>query len=506
VLLLPLGLALVFGLLVWGVAHLAIKPRENAQVVAAFLIAMLFLYGHLYDLTLSLQSDYTWWPIAFGCAWFVLVLASVTFLIWRPGFTRRLVEPSAITVLVFTAMLLLNIGRGESVRFSHLALLRQSNGVQQAKEDGAVAQLPNIYYFILDGYGRADILKQVYDCDTTGFLDYLKRKGFYVAPQSHSNYSQTIVSLPSSLNFCYLDKIARQMGKASGDQVPLSNMISDAQVTRLLRAYGYRTIAFPSEYHAVRMASDVPVLSLDGLPDFTATVMKTTPLLLLTQLARDSYFDPYAYHRRYLLKQFAEIPRAADIPGPVFVFAHILAPHQPIVFDADGNPLSAQYRSRISANALWRIQTSDRQVYRWKYGQEVTYLNKRMEGIIDQILANSKGPTIIILQGDHGPGFVPDAKDVSQISVPERFSILNAYLVPPAVAHALYPSITPVNTFRVVFDHCFNTHFGLLEDRSYFCGGKYPYDFTEVTDQLITTQPRADAQTRKEKAGAPAPP
>jgi hypothetical protein len=58
---------------------------------------------------------------------------------------------------------------------------------------------PDIYYIILDAYGRADTLQSLFDYDNSEFLDFLEAKGFYVADCAQSNYSQTILSLSSSL-------------------------------------------------------------------------------------------------------------------------------------------------------------------------------------------------------------------------------------------------------------------------------------------------------------------
>ena len=44
---------------------------------------------------------------------------------------------------------------------------------------------------------------------------------------------------------------------------------------------------------------------------------------------------------------------------------------------------------------------------------------------------------------------------------------MNAYLLSDRGRDLLYPSITPVNSFRVIFDTYFDGHYGLLEDISY---------------------------------------
>jgi hypothetical protein len=42
---------------------------------------------------------------------------------------------------------------------------------------------PDVYYFILDSYTRADLLKEAYGYDNSPFLDALRERGFYVATQ-----------------------------------------------------------------------------------------------------------------------------------------------------------------------------------------------------------------------------------------------------------------------------------------------------------------------------------
>ena len=119
---------------------------------------------------------------------------------------------------------------------------------------------------------------------------------------------------------------------------------------------------------------------------------------------------------------------------------------------------------------------------------------KQVEKIVSEILINSKVPPIIILQADHGPAstFSKDMfwQGAGWKNVPtgnmlkERFGILNAYYLPAVGSDLLYESITPVNTFRLIFDFYFNTNCGLLDDQSYFSNYDRPYEFTNVTDKL----------------------
>jgi hypothetical protein len=94
-----------------------------------------------------------------------------------------------------------------------------------------------------------------------------------------------------------------------------------------------------------------------------------------------------------------------------------------------------------------------------------------MIAILDQILSDSVTPPIIILQGDHGHDLAsPD----------DRMAILNAYYLPGEGESLLYPTITPVNSFRVVFDRYFGRNFGLLKDRSFFSYYQAPFEYKYV--------------------------
>ncbi len=81
---------------------------------------------------------------------------------------------------------------------------------------------------------------------------------------------------------------------------------------------------------------------------------------------------------------------------------------------------------------------------------QLVYLNGRLIEIIDAILAASPHPPIIIVQGDHGTASTASDDEVGPLPR-ERLAILNAYLVPDQVRTRLYPDITPVNSFRLIF-------------------------------------------------------
>jgi len=99
--------------------------------------------------------------------------------------------------------------------------------------------------------------------------------------------------------------------------------------------------------------------------------------------------------------------------------------------------------------------------------------------MIDQILARSAKPPVIVLIGDHGPrsGMRPD---VNAANIPECMSNLTAVYLPGKGNAGLYPGITPVNLFRVVLNDYFSAGLPLLPDRCYY-SYPTPFDLHDVT-------------------------
>ena len=114
--------------------------------------------------------------------------------------------------------------------------------------------LPDIYYIIVDGYGRADLLQELYDYDNAEFIGYLEDRGFYVAAQSHSNYVQTTLSIASSMNFEYVNYLSEVVGDENRSREPLAELIQGSQIRAVLEAQGYQIVAFETGYEPTTIA------------------------------------------------------------------------------------------------------------------------------------------------------------------------------------------------------------------------------------------------------------
>src|SRR5262249_55628409 len=151
---------------------------------------------------------------------------------------------------------------------------------------------------------------------------------------------------------------------------------------------------------------------------------------------------------------------------PNFVFAHILSPHPPFIFAADGTPapISKATRRVMLANDIGGTSEADREIVARAYREQVQFVTPRVPQAIATILARSSTPPIIVLQSDHGSDMLLDWSRPSPMGAWERTAILNAYYVPPGIRAKLYPRISPVNTFRVLFGYYFTGRYDLLPD------------------------------------------
>jgi hypothetical protein len=348
-------------------------------------------------------------------------------------------------------------------------------------ESVKAARQPDIYYIILDGYGRADVLLDEYGFDNSGLVDYLREKGFLVASQSRSNYPQTLLSIASSLNFVYLDEVLGNRLGDLRDRRFVRELLRDSRAVGLLRKAGYSTVAFASEFYEAEIASaDLRVAEWWFPNTFETGLINMTPVPWL--MAKTGSPLLYDLHRARILYSFAQLARMPAVPGPKFVYAHIFVGHPPFVFGPNGEKVTPDRPYNWDeGDAYVSNPGASLEEYRERYEGQVTFLNQRLKATLDSILADSGQPPIVIVQGDHGPGSGLNMTELGKTDVRERYSILNAYYLPNSNAETMfYDSISPVNTFRLVLNSYFGTKFPLLPDKSYYTPFLQPYQFTLV--------------------------
>jgi hypothetical protein len=338
-------------------------------------------------------------------------------------------------------------------------------------------EYPDIYFIILDGYGRDDTLSKYFDYDNQEFLTSLSNKGFYISSASSSNYMHTFISLASNLNMDFMDDIAAKMGTTTNNIFPFLQGIQHNRLMEFLASQGYRTIAFQSGFHATEMDQvDNYFSGTSNLTEYDTGIINLTPLrILLINFSNETRRKRI----RYTFDLLTEIDQSDQ---PTFVFAHIIAPHEPFIFGPNGEKRNPDPIYHLLEDPT--DNQAGRQGFINGYNDQVTYLNSLILDTVDKIFSKPGKKPIIVIQGDHGPIRIWSLNDSEIPNVQTTFPILNVIYFPDQDYSNLYPDISSVNTFRLILDKYFGTQLGLLEDKSYFSTVDRPYDFIDVTDQI----------------------
>ncbi len=345
------------------------------------------------------------------------------------------------------------------------------------------AEKPDIYYIVLDGYARSDILRNLFGYDNSDFIAFLQANGFQVAYQSRSNYTQTGLSMASSLNMSYLDTLAQALGADSDDRTPLMQLIRWSEVRRLLEKMGYSIVGFDSGYRVTELENaDIYLRApLDGPTTLERLAFETSGLIFAhdvgVKLGLQPFFPGYDAHRNRIAFTLDQLRKVPSLPGPKFVLAHVLVPHPPFVFGSNGEEMEQHYPFTLMDGDAFLGSTEE---YIQGYRGQVTFINGMMEGIVLKILSASPEPPIILIQADHGPGSRLNWTSAESTDLEERTAILSAYHLPGAPEDIIYQTISPVNSFRVVFNHYFGSDLNLLPDKSYYSTFDQPYMFVSI--------------------------
>lgn len=471
---LPVLIMLMFTfVVVEGCSRLFRNHTKSSLIVSLFII-LFFSYGRL-------ETVFMRYPEHITALFLAVIFFSISYLVLTVRNT--LTSLSRGVAVVGAILVLMQPLNYFAHRLRTTSAPSATNQPSASGTSGTITVKSDIYYIILDGYARSDVLKDVYSYNNSAFIESLKELGFFVAKKSTTNYPQTIQSLASSLNMTYLDDISRRVGKQYCDRKPLEVMIKQNAVSSYLSARGYTTVAFGSGFQYTELkGSDIYLNPIRSLSEYQNLLVGSTPIpVILEKLQIRSLADTY---RNRTLYTFDHLPDYAPRNDQSFIFAHIIAPHPPFVFDENGNPINTSRLARFSDGNEWIQKEQDRKDYLHYYPKQLTFVNGKILDVVQRIMAGSTEPPIIILQSDHGPGLQWNEQDPASTNLRERMSNFVALYLPGTSDTQPYDSISPVNIFRLVFNRYFGASYELLNDKNYFETMDRPYNFTDVTNSV----------------------
>jgi len=432
---------LLLGITLIGSIILRALFRDDlkASLVVSLIIILFFSYGHVFDVSRAFLGGYTIAGIEILRHRYFLSFYLLLFVAGAYGILNtkkdlgdsieflNIMSFALLTIIVFK----IGMFHVEATRIARLSPDPQgSEEIQIPSSDREPTEdLPNIYYIILDGRASSTVLDEYYNYSDTAFTGFLEKLGFYIARKSKANYSHTFLSLTSSLNMQYINYFAELLGKHSNIESLPNWLLRHNKVTEVLQSRGYKFVNIASGWPPTNRNPRADLnLGLEGqIHSFYEVFVQTTALRPFVV----RYLGEKTRQRiRYGFKMLSNIPNELS---PVFVLAHFMAPHPPFLFKRNGES-NPQPKIELVGMAWKR---------KHEYIDQLIFIDNKVTQAVKKILEDSKRPTVIIIQSDHGPASVRTViEEQTNSSLNERMPIFNAYYLPGVESNNLYESIT----------------------------------------------------------------
>ena len=476
----PLAVSVAVTLALLAVFWAAARQWATAALGSFLIVVLFFTYGMAWDWLGGILQGH--WVLL--SVWLLLAMNGLG-LIWRfrahaPRITVPLNAATALALAVNVVLI------GSFIFNLRTAAAASGSGVTDSGQPAQAGSRPDVYWIILEEYASNSVLRADFDYDNSPFLNALRQRGFYVADDSTANYLKTAPSIQSTRDLTYLDGPAlRKEAHAPDDWGPIyRDLKSPFEVQQFLDNLGYRFIYAGTFWApmAKHPSAEINYVYDRLTSEFLEVLQRSTILRALEQVGPTSPYDWRRNRWDQTLYELRSLQHASTLAGPKFVHAQLALDHEPYVFHPDGSFITGDDASDLT--------------HEQQYVEQLKYTNTQMLAWVDQLLAVPKDQRpIIVLLADEGPwplGYRRDERGfdwttASPAVLKQKFGILNAVYLPgkDAAQVGFYPTITPVNEFRVLFNAYFGLDLPLLADRNYIWPNQRDiYNFIDVTTEV----------------------
>ena len=403
-----------------------LKNENKSAIIVTLILITLFSYGHIYYLLNDVMIDEfdigknRYLIPAFGLLLGIGIFFTIKIKTALDNATTILNVVSVVLILVAVG----NIGLVLADTASGGSGTYDGNVMQELFYDRtdfssyfephefslSEEKPPDVYYLIVDEYGRNDALLEYNNFDNSEFTNFLTQKGFHVAKNSFSNYPTSMHSITSTMNMRYINFLSDEVGEKARNYKPLNEktygLLPNNQVIKNFKDMGYKMInfnTFSTHQHELPLADlglcNRGVNLLDN--KLFDTISRTT---IFGYFVERSWEDEMRKSTMCAFEEFSSVEE--NFEEPVFVWVHIAIPHSPYIFGPNGEPITPGTPLLLTANPEQRVSGWDE---KQQYIQQVQFGNKMMKKIVNEILSKEK-PIIIIFQSDYGIGCWYDNK------------------------------------------------------------------------------------------------
>lgn len=469
----------IASLLSWVILKIILRNAIIAGLVCSMFVVWLFFYHPFYYSLLKIMTIgklLIWRNCIVIPLWTIIILFLGYMLLKKPSRAVMATKVFNIISLVLVSWSVVNISvslvkSGFFNNALHRDLYRVSSNDTQKTPPAQTGAYPDIYCIILDAYTSNVVLEELYNFSNEDFLNALITRDFYVFRDAKSNYPRTSLSMAALFNMEYHNKVKDE--KDWWKDLSAISRVPRNLIATYLVSQGYTFM--DKQVTEVKDPQFLKYLFFSGI----------VKLSFLRELTKVYHFGLDGPYRRNILSCFKWLQNIKKNPNPIFVYTHILSPHYPFVFNAQGGKVGLLKIISLAFKEL-KLHRYDyagilTDIMKALYVEQLQFINQETIRTMDAIISNAQRPCIIIVMGDHGFfqgqwAFDPNDKKYLR----QRFGILQAYYFSDKDYSRLYEGFTPVNIFRLILKQYFNEDITLLEDKSYIFHEKTAYDVTKL--------------------------
>jgi hypothetical protein len=482
---LPLIFSLLLSTILFGLWRIILKNNIKASLTTVLLLLIFWNYGLLYMGMTKFSSLKHWHliPLLF------FIYFNLVYFIAKTKQQKTINNLNTILLLPISLLIVINLITILPAEFKKFETLRNYHKVNPTEHEITAAKdYPDIYLIILDEYASFKTIKEEWGYDNSEFAGFLREKGFFVAEDSEWRYILTEWNMASLLNLDYLTgpidknsfldyiydhisiKGSKEYEMLRKARFKLFPMISNNILTNYLKELGYKIIILEgiSQHYKSFTINNADISfayqNVKKLEQYSSLIDAFSMELIRVSIISPFYnffkTDPQ-YKLNYVGTKFVVNYLKTKIPyidSPKFIYAHIMCPHTPFVFDREGNyihnsPSPKEEREGKLIPAINNVNDA--------YLEQYIYMTNEVKNIVNSIQGKSPVNPVIIIQCDHSPR-------PGQVYLKDKtnaFNALNVVYFPDGDYQNMYDSIAPINTFRVVLNKYFGKNYKMLEDR-----------------------------------------
>lgn len=439
---------------------------KKAAIFAFYLLSLFFLFGVFHDLLKKAAPNTFISSYSFLVPFGVFITIVLFFIIKK--------RTSANTIASYLRILLFVVTGFE------LAVLVYNLSIDKFKENDLggnkvnfrrspvceVNKKPDIFFIVFDAYASSSYLEEEYGYKNLIIDSLFDTYGFFVSKLSKSNYNMTPFSLSSTLNLDYLKKGIEERPVSRRVFLQASQTLSKNSFFHFLSEQGYSLRNYgcfnmvKTNEHTKPFIDDSGHDLIDNQTLYFRIKrdigwrFRRIEVLNKATGTLDSNLQYHIYRNKFNIDGLInELKKEEAFPR--FIYMHVILPHEPFLYKADGT-----FNSDFSV-------IFGKADYKKNYLEQLIYTNTILKEIIPLASKKLLRDRVIIIEGDHG------SRDDELSS--KSFMNLNAIYFSDQNYSMLYDGISPVNTFRVVANKYFCQSFTLLKDSSILLKESLPF-------------------------------